>query len=228
MLVPSGFSLAAENCLGQYFLPKLATSNNWQWQEESHPVISDHLYPVQDTSNRLELCNAWVAIWLLFLCNPPLSASFPRMWITHHSLAPQPLSAHLLLKTLSDTYVLGSASSWLPSMEGQMIRMHPGYPETTPGLSTGKANSASQHFLYHDLQESILFEQLIEGNEGSCLGWLAQSLTHPLGWGYPYRLQPILYTCWEDPGQVTYHSALKRVAHTYTFTNWVWLCGLKT
>ena len=95
-------------------------------------------HPVQGTSNWLELCYAWVAIWLLFLCNPPLSASFPQMWITHHSLAPQPLSTRLLLKTLSDTYVPGSASSWLPSVEGQMIRMHPGYPETTPGLSTGK------------------------------------------------------------------------------------------
>ena len=51
-----------------------------------------------------------------------------------------------------------------------MVRVHPGYPETTPGLSMGKANSASQCFLHHDLQEGILFEQFIEGNEGSCLG----------------------------------------------------------
>ena len=166
-LAPSGFASAAESCLAQHLLPRMATSNDWQWRGDHSPAMSAHSYPMQDISNWLELCQAWVAIWLLFLSNPPSSAFLPWVRIANHSLASQTLSGHLNC----DTYVPGKASSWLPSMEGHMIRTHPGYPEKTLGLPMGKANSASQLFPCHDLQESILFGQLIEGNEGSCLGW---------------------------------------------------------
>lgn len=183
-LAPLGFASAAESCLAQH-LPRMATSNDWQWWGDHSPAISGHSYPMQDISNWLELCQAWAAIWLLFLSNPPSSAFLPWVRIANHSLASQTLSGYLNC----DTYVPGKASSWCPPWKGR-------WSECTLVIQRRLLVSLWERLIllpnfFHAITCKKVFYLGSSLREMKEVAWVgrtgSESITCPIGWGYPWN-----------------------------------------
>lgn len=69
-------------------------------------------------------------------------------------------------------------------MEGQMIRMHPGYTEKTLGLRMGKANSAFFNFFHAITCKKVFYlgSSLREMKEVAWVGRTgSESITCPIG-----------------------------------------------